>query len=106
MPNTAPRPAVVALLRRMRLELMRARLAYDCAKQMLGDQVRSNYAVSMALLQQRGRRPVARLAGAYAGDLGLFGAVDQSRPAGASDTDDCGRVSAQCHAKRSHSGSD
>jgi DNA-binding LacI/PurR family transcriptional regulator/anti-anti-sigma regulatory factor len=50
-PGAAARPAMVALLRRMRLELMRARLAYEVApKQHLGDQVRSNYAVSMALL--------------------------------------------------------
>jgi DNA-binding LacI/PurR family transcriptional regulator/anti-anti-sigma regulatory factor len=51
MPNAAPRPAVVALLRRMRLELIRARLAYEVApKQLLGAQVQTNYAVSMALL--------------------------------------------------------
>ena len=51
MPNTAPRPAVVALLRRMRLELIRARLAYEIVpKQLLGDQLGTNYAVSMALL--------------------------------------------------------
>jgi DNA-binding LacI/PurR family transcriptional regulator len=49
--NSTPRPAVMALLRRVRLELMRARLAYEIApKQQLGDQVRTNYAVSMALL--------------------------------------------------------
>ena len=51
MPNAAPRPAVVALLRRMQLELMRARLAYEIVpKQILGEQVQGNYAVSMALL--------------------------------------------------------
>jgi DNA-binding LacI/PurR family transcriptional regulator/anti-anti-sigma regulatory factor len=51
MSNTAPRPAVVALLRRIRLELIRARLAYEIVpKQLLGDQLRTNYAVSMALL--------------------------------------------------------
>lgn len=50
MPNAARQP-VAALLRRMRLELMRARLAYEVApKQLLGDQARINYAVSMALL--------------------------------------------------------
>jgi anti-anti-sigma regulatory factor len=50
-PNGASRPVVVALLRRMQLELMRARLAYELApKQVLGAQVQSNYAVSMALL--------------------------------------------------------
>jgi DNA-binding LacI/PurR family transcriptional regulator/anti-anti-sigma regulatory factor len=49
--NAVPRQPVTALLRRMRLELMRARLAYEVApKQLLGDQVRTNYAVSMALL--------------------------------------------------------
>jgi anti-anti-sigma regulatory factor len=49
--SNAPRPDVVALLRRMRLELFRARLAYEVApKQLLGDQVRTNYGVSMALL--------------------------------------------------------
>jgi DNA-binding LacI/PurR family transcriptional regulator/anti-anti-sigma regulatory factor len=49
--NAAARPAVVALLRRMRLELIRARLAYETTpKQLLTDQVQSNYAVSMALL--------------------------------------------------------
>jgi signal transduction histidine kinase/DNA-binding LacI/PurR family transcriptional regulator/CheY-like chemotaxis protein len=50
-PNATTRPAVTTLLRRIRLELMRARLAYEIApKQQLGDQVRSNHAVSMALL--------------------------------------------------------
>ena len=50
-PTAAPRPAVVALLRRIRLELIRARLAYEIApKHLLTDQVRTNYAVSMALL--------------------------------------------------------
>ncbi len=51
MPSAEQRPAVVTLLRRMRLELSRARLAYEIApKQLLNDQVRTNYAVSMALL--------------------------------------------------------
>jgi anti-anti-sigma regulatory factor len=51
MPNATLRPAVVGLLRRIRLELIRARLAYEVApKQLLLDQVRTNYAVSMALL--------------------------------------------------------
>jgi DNA-binding LacI/PurR family transcriptional regulator/anti-anti-sigma regulatory factor len=51
MANPTPRQPVTALLRRMRLELMRARLAYEAApKQLLGEQVRTNYAVSMALL--------------------------------------------------------
>jgi DNA-binding LacI/PurR family transcriptional regulator/anti-anti-sigma regulatory factor len=51
MPDAVSRPAVVALIRRMQLELMRARLAYELGpKQVLGAQVQSNYAVSMALL--------------------------------------------------------
>jgi DNA-binding LacI/PurR family transcriptional regulator/anti-anti-sigma regulatory factor len=51
MANAAPRPAVIALLRRMRLELIRARLAHEVVpKQLLGEQVQTNYAVSMALL--------------------------------------------------------
>jgi DNA-binding LacI/PurR family transcriptional regulator/anti-anti-sigma regulatory factor len=51
MANAAPRPAVIALLRRIRLELIRARLAHEVVpKQLLGEQVQTNYAVSMALL--------------------------------------------------------
>jgi DNA-binding LacI/PurR family transcriptional regulator/anti-anti-sigma regulatory factor len=51
MPDAAPRRNVMVLLRRMRIELMRARLAHEIApKQLLGNQVRTNYAVSMALL--------------------------------------------------------
>ena len=77
MPNAALRPAVVALLRRMQLELIRARLAYEIApKQLLGEQVRNKLCGQYGLArQQRGRGPVAGLAGTYAGDLGLFGAV-------------------------------
>ena len=49
--DTTLRPDVIVLLRCMRLELMRARLAHEVApKQQLGDQVRTNDAVSMALL--------------------------------------------------------
>ncbi|GAB4181214.1 MAG: hypothetical protein Fur005_43740 [Roseiflexaceae bacterium] len=47
----AVRAGVVDLIRRMYLELLRARLSYETApKHLLAAQVRSNYAVSMALL--------------------------------------------------------
>jgi DNA-binding LacI/PurR family transcriptional regulator/anti-anti-sigma regulatory factor len=50
-PATAARLTTLGLLRRMRLELMRARLAQEIeAREHLGRQVQSNYAVSMALL--------------------------------------------------------
>jgi anti-anti-sigma regulatory factor len=51
MPNAATRPSVVALLRRIRLEMIRARLAHEVApKHLLSDQMHANYAVSMALI--------------------------------------------------------
>lgn len=47
----ALRPTVAGLLRQMRLEMMRARLDYETApKRQLLEQVRTTYAVSMALL--------------------------------------------------------
>lgn len=50
-PDVSRRPAMVALLRRMRLELIRARVAHEVVpKQQLINLVQSNNAVSMALL--------------------------------------------------------
>ena len=96
------RPAVVALLRRMRLELMRARLAHEVApKQLLGDQVRANYAVSMALLGSS--VDTAQSLGwlehtpATWGCLGLWDEQPASWPC---DADDHGCISARCHSSR------
>jgi signal transduction histidine kinase/DNA-binding LacI/PurR family transcriptional regulator len=51
MPDATTRPAITTLLRRMRLELMRARLTHEIApKQYLYHQVKDNYALSMAVL--------------------------------------------------------
>jgi signal transduction histidine kinase/DNA-binding LacI/PurR family transcriptional regulator len=50
-PNATLQPAMTTLLRRVRLELMRARLAYEIGpRQYLYHQVQDNYALSMAVL--------------------------------------------------------
>lgn len=84
---TAPsaRPAVLKLLRRVRLELFRTRLAYEAApKQLLGEQVRANYAVSMALLsggeEARTLGWLAHTPAAW-GCLGLWDDQSANRPA-------------------------
>jgi DNA-binding LacI/PurR family transcriptional regulator/anti-anti-sigma regulatory factor len=49
-------PMVKALLRQIRLDLIRARLAYEAeSKHLLNAQVQSNYAVGMALLRSSGK---------------------------------------------------
>jgi nitrogen-specific signal transduction histidine kinase len=50
-PDATLRPAMTTLLRRIQLELMRARLAHEIApKQQLSGEAQTNYAVSIALL--------------------------------------------------------
>jgi signal transduction histidine kinase/DNA-binding LacI/PurR family transcriptional regulator len=84
-PNHTIRQAMTTLLRRIRLELMRARLAHEIwPKQYLGDQVRANHVISMALLNSSiGDAQVLRWLASTPAIWGCLGLWDEAPSAGA-----------------------